>query len=53
MLCCDVITPFPDLVQPVLDQGMLKQASEKMLLEAACEILGLSGSGNEFSGAAR
>ena len=35
MLRCDVITLFPDLVQPVLGQSMLKQAPERMLLEAA------------------
>lgn len=34
MLRCDVITLFPDLVQPVLDQSMLKRAQEKNLLEA-------------------
>jgi len=52
-LRCDVITLFPDLVQPVLGQSMLKQAPEKMLLEAPCEILGLRGSSIEFLGAAR
>jgi len=31
---CDVITLFPDLVQPVLEQSMLKRAQEKNLLEA-------------------
>ena len=36
MLRCDIITLFPDLVQPVLGQSMRKQAPEKMLLEAAC-----------------
>ena len=34
MLRCDVITLFPDLVRPVLDQSMLKRAQEKGLLEA-------------------
>ena len=34
MLRCDVITLFPDLVQPVLGQSMLKRAQEKGLLEA-------------------
>lgn len=34
MLRCDVITLFPDLVQPVLGQSMLKRAQEKNLLEA-------------------
>lgn len=43
MLRCDVITLFPDLVQPVLGQSLLKQVLERMLLEAACEILGLCG----------
>ncbi len=33
MLRCDVITLFPDLVQPVLGQSMLKRAQEKGLLE--------------------
>lgn len=53
MLRCDIITLFPDLVQPVLGQSMLKQVPEKMLLEAACEVLGWCGSGIEFLGAAR
>ena len=34
MVRCDVITLFPDLVQPVLEQSMLKRAQEKNLLEA-------------------
>lgn len=34
MLRCDIITLFPDLVQPVLGQSMLKRAQEKGLLEA-------------------
>lgn len=34
MLRCDVVTLFPDLVQPVLNQSMLKRAQEKGLLEA-------------------
>ena len=34
MLRCDVITLFPDLVQSVLGQSMLKRAQEKGLLEA-------------------
>jgi tRNA (guanine37-N1)-methyltransferase len=34
VLRCDVITLFPDLVQPVLGQSMLKRAQEKGLLEA-------------------
>ena len=34
MLKCDIITLFPDLVQPVLGQSMLKRAQEKGLLEA-------------------
>lgn len=34
MLRCDVITLFPDLVQPVLEQSMLKRAQDKGLLEA-------------------
>lgn len=34
MLRCDVITLFPDLVEPVLAQSMLKRAQEKGLLEA-------------------
>ena len=33
MLRCDVITLFPDLVQPVLEQSMLKRAQDKGLLE--------------------
>lgn len=33
-LRCDIITLFPDLVQPVLGQSMLKRAQEKGLLEA-------------------
>ncbi|OGW67784.1 MAG: tRNA (guanosine(37)-N1)-methyltransferase TrmD [Nitrospirae bacterium RIFCSPLOWO2_02_FULL_62_14] len=32
-LHCDIITLFPDLVQPVLGQSMLKRAQEKGLLE--------------------
>ncbi|OGW88921.1 MAG: tRNA (guanosine(37)-N1)-methyltransferase TrmD [Nitrospirae bacterium RIFCSPLOWO2_12_FULL_63_8] len=32
-LYCDIITLFPDLVQPVLGQSMLKRAQEKGLLE--------------------
>ncbi len=42
MLRCDVIARFPDLVQPVLGQSRLKQAPEKMLLEAACEMYRLA-----------
>ena len=42
MLRCDIITLFPDLVQPVLGQSLLKQAPEKMLLEAACEMYRLA-----------
>jgi tRNA (guanine37-N1)-methyltransferase len=34
MLRCDVLTLFPDLVQPVLGQSMLKRAQEKGLLDA-------------------
>lgn len=34
MLRCDVVTLFPDLVQSVLGQSMLKRAQEKGLLEA-------------------
>jgi tRNA G37 N-methylase TrmD len=34
MLRCDVLTLFPDLVQLVLDQSMLKQVPGKMLIEA-------------------
>ena len=34
MLRCDIVTLFPDLVQPVLGQSMLKRAQEKGLLEA-------------------
>lgn len=34
MLRCDIITLFPDLVQPVLGQSMLRRAQEKGLLEA-------------------
>jgi len=37
VLRCDIITLFPELIQPVLGQSMLKQVPEKMLLEAACE----------------
>jgi len=33
VLRCDVITLFPDLVQPVLGQSMLKRAQEKGLLD--------------------
>ena len=33
MLRCDIITLFPDMVQPVLGQSMLKRAQEKSLLE--------------------
>ncbi len=33
MLRCDVITLFPDLVRPVLEQSMLKRAQDKGLLE--------------------
>jgi len=33
VLRCDVITLFPDLVQPVLGQSMLKRAQDKGLLE--------------------
>jgi tRNA (guanine37-N1)-methyltransferase len=33
VLRCDVITLFPDLVQPVLEQSMLKRAQDKGLLE--------------------
>jgi len=53
VLRCDVMTLFPDLVQPVLGQGMLKQASEKILLEAAGEVLGLCGDSSEFLGVSR
>lgn len=53
MLRCDVTTLFPDLVQPVLGQSMRKQAPEKMLLEAVCEVLGLCGGSSEFLGAPR
>jgi len=41
VLRCDVITLFPDLVQPVPGQGMLKQVPEKILLEAAYDMQGL------------
>jgi len=34
VLRCDIITLFPDMVQPVLGQSMLKRAQEKNLLEA-------------------
>ena len=34
MLRCDVITLFPDLIQSVLGQSMLKRAQDKNLLEA-------------------
>ena len=34
MLRCDIITLFPDMVQPVLGQSMLKRAQDKNLLEA-------------------
>ena len=34
MLRCDVITLFPDLIQPVLGQSMLRRAQDKGLLEA-------------------
>jgi tRNA (guanine37-N1)-methyltransferase len=34
VLRCDVITLFPEMVQPVLGQSMLKRAQEKGLLEA-------------------
>ena len=50
MLRGDIVTLFPDLVQPVLGQGMLKQAAERILLEAACAILGLCRSSREFLG---
>lgn len=30
---CDVITLFPDIIRPVIDQSMLKRAREKGLLE--------------------
>ena len=53
MLRCDIITLFPNLVRSVLGQSRLKQVPEKMLSEAACEILGLRAGGGEFSGAAR
>ncbi len=53
MLRCDVIAPLPGLIQPVPGQSLLKQVPERMLLEAACEILGLCGSSMEFLGAAR
>jgi tRNA (guanine37-N1)-methyltransferase len=33
MLRCDILTLFPDLVQPVLGQSILKRAQEKGLLE--------------------
>ena len=49
MLHRDIMTLFPDLIQPVLGQSLLKQVPERMLLEAACEILGLCGSSMEFS----
>jgi tRNA (guanine37-N1)-methyltransferase len=34
VLRCDIITLFPDMVQPVLGQSMLKRAQDKNLLEA-------------------
>jgi tRNA (guanine37-N1)-methyltransferase len=33
MLCCEVITLFPEMVTPVLESSMLKRAQEKGLLE--------------------
>jgi tRNA (guanine37-N1)-methyltransferase len=33
MMKCDIITLFPDLVRPVLEQGMLRRAVEKGLLD--------------------
>lgn len=34
MMRCEIITLFPDMVRPVLDQSMLKRAQEKGLLAA-------------------
>jgi tRNA (guanine37-N1)-methyltransferase len=34
VLRCDIITLFPDLIEPVLGQSMLKRAQERGLLEA-------------------
>jgi hypothetical protein len=48
-----VITLFPDLVQPVLGQSMLKQVLERMLLEAAREMYRLVRRSMEFLGARR
>ena len=39
MLRCDVITLFPDLIQSVLGQSMLKRAQDKNLLEACVHNL--------------
>jgi tRNA (guanine37-N1)-methyltransferase len=39
VLRCDVLTLFPDLVRPVLEQSMLKRAQEKGLLEACVHNL--------------
>jgi len=50
VLRCDVITLFPDLVEPVLGQGMLKQVPERILLEAAGVMLGSCANSTEFAG---
>ena len=39
MLRCDIITLFPELIQPVLGQSMLKRAQDKNLLEACVHNL--------------